>query len=228
MSNKVRNNYIVFSDVDETLIRFKSMITFMDYFLYRTPYAKRPEAEEKRKEFQAINEANTPTADRAALNRRFYAMFAGISQAELQEAARTWMKGVMARGDLFVQSAYSEQQEHKKRGAELVLVSGSFHDILGPICEHVGADRLICSELEVKDGLYTGVLLQQVIGDGKWDAISRYIDGRGIALDSCFAYGDHVSDLCFMEKVGNPIVVGDSPGMLKVAKERNWRVLAAH
>ncbi|MDC0708031.1 HAD-IB family hydrolase [Stigmatella sp. ncwal1] len=219
------NKYIVFSDVDETLIRFKSMITFMDYFLYKTPYAATPGAEEKRTEFQAINEANTPTADRVALNRRFYAMFAGISQAELRERARTWMKDILARGELFVRSAYSEQQEHRKRGAELVLVSGSFEDILNPICEHVGADRLICSELEVKDGVYTGKLLQQVIGDGKWDAISRYIDGRGITLASCFAYGDHVSDLCFMEKVGNPVVVGDSPGMLEVARKRQWRVL---
>lgn len=224
----MKDKYIVFSDVDETLIRFKSMITFMDYFLYETRYAATSGAEEKRKEFQAINEANTPTADRVALNRRFYEMFAGISQAELRESARTWMKDVMARGDLFVHAAYSEQQEHRKRGAELVLVSGSFHDILGPIYEYVGADRLICSELEVEDGVYTGTLLQQVIGDSKWDAISRYIDGRGIELDACFAYGDHVSDLCFMEKVGHPVVVGDSPGMLEVARKRNWRVLAAH
>ena len=222
------NKYIVFSDVDETLIRFKSMITFMDYFLYKTPYAKRPEAEEKRKEFQAINEANTPTADRTALNKRFYEMFAGINQAELQEAARTWLKDVLAAGNLFISSAYTEQVEHKKKGAELVLVSGSFADILGPVVNMVGADRLICSELEVKDGVYTGVLLQQVIGDGKWTAIQRYIDGKGIELKSCYAYGDHVSDLCFMEKVGNPVVVGDAPAMLKVARERNWRVLAGH
>ncbi|HEX5751614.1 MAG TPA: HAD-IB family hydrolase [Archangium sp.] len=222
------NKYIVFSDVDETLIRFKSMITFMDYFLYESPYAANPSVDQKRKEFQAIKDGNTPTADRVALNRRFYEMFAGISQAELREIARTWMQDLMARGDMFVQAAYSEQQEHRKRGAELVLVSGSFEDILGPIREYVGADRLICSELEVKDGVYTGRLLQQVIGDGKWDAILRYIDGRGIPLDSCFAYGDHVSDLCFMEKVGNPVVVGDSPGMLEVARKRNWRVLAGH
>ena len=55
-------NYIVFSDIDETLIRFKSMITFMDYFLYKTPYASRPEADQKRKEFQAINEAKQGNA----------------------------------------------------------------------------------------------------------------------------------------------------------------------
>jgi HAD superfamily hydrolase (TIGR01490 family) len=220
-------NYIVFSDVDETLIKFKSMITFMDYFLYSTPYAKEPAAEAKRVEFEAIKRENTPSADRTALNRRFYAMFAGIRQAELQGAARTWLESVMASGDLFVPSALDEQRAHKAQGAELVLVSGSFQDILGPIRSYVNADVLLCSELEVVDGVYTGVLLQQVIGDGKWDVISRYIDGRGIELDKCFAYGDHVSDVCFMEKVGNPVVVGSEPRMVALAKQRSWRVLAA-
>jgi HAD superfamily hydrolase (TIGR01490 family) len=220
-------NYVVFSDVDETLIKFKSMITFMDYFLYQTPYAQQPAAEAKRVEFEAIKRENTPSADRTQLNRRFYAMFAGIRQAELQAAAKTWLAGVMASGDLFVPSALDEQRAHKAQGAELVLVSGSFQDILGPIRSYVDADVLLCSELEVVDGVYTGVLLQQVIGDGKWDVISRYIDGRGIELDKCFAYGDHVSDVCFMEKVGNPVVVGSEPRMVALAKQRSWRVLAA-
>lgn len=220
-------NYIVFSDVDETLIKFKSMITFMDYFLYRTSYAGQPAAEAKRVEFEAIKRENTPSADRTALNRRFYAMFAGIRQSELQSAARTWLAEVMANGDLFVPSALDEQRAHKAKGAELVLVSGSFQDILGPIRSYVNADVLLCSELEVVDGVYTGVLLQQVIGDGKWDVISRYIDGRGIELDKCFAYGDHVSDVCFMEKVGNPVVVGSEPRMVALAQQRSWRVLSA-
>lgn len=223
----MNKNYIVFSDVDETLIKFKSMITFMDHFLYATDYARHPDAAAKRVEFEAIKQANTPSADRTALNRRFYEMFAGIRQAELQQAAKLWLDQVMARGDLFVSTALDEQKAHKARGAEIVLVSGSFQDILGPLRSYVNADVLLCSELEVKDGVYTGVLLQQVIGDGKWDVISRYIDGRGVELDKCFAYGDHVSDLCFMEKVGNPVVVGSEPRMVAMAQKRNWRVLPA-
>lgn len=223
------NDYIVFTDVDETLIKFKSMITFMDYFLGESEYATSPAAAEKRAELEAIKIANTPTADRSALNRRFYEMFAGISQAQLRAEAETWLFGIMQRGELFVSSTYEEQMGHKQRGAALVLVSGSFADILDPVRDQVQADHLLCSELEVVDGVYTGVLLQQVIGDGKWDVISRYIERQGqVDLDQCYAYGDHVSDVCFMEKVGNPVVVGDSPAMLKLAKERQWRVLPAH
>lgn len=219
--------YIVFSDVDETLIRFKSMMTFMDYFLYDTPYAATEPAGAKRTEFEAIKAANTPTADRAALNRRFYEMFGGIAQEELQAAARTWIEQAMAKGDLYVPEAYRELTEHKAVGAELVLVSGSFHDILGPVAAHVGAERLLCSELEVRDGKYTGTLLQQVIGDGKWEVISRYIAGRDVDLSQCYAYGDHQSDICFMEKVGHPVVVGGARAMIEIADRRGWRVLPA-
>src|SRR5262249_27744594 len=55
----MKRPYIVFSDVDETLIKFKSMITFMDYFLYETPYAATPAAMAKLAEFEAIKQANT-------------------------------------------------------------------------------------------------------------------------------------------------------------------------
>ncbi|MFZ5895438.1 MAG: HAD family hydrolase [Myxococcota bacterium] len=223
----MKDSYIVFSDVDETLIRFKSMMTFMDYFLYETAFARAPSAADKRTEFEAIKAANTSSADRVALNRRFYEMFAGIAQAELQSAANTWLSQIMARGDLFVPSAFEEQRQHKARGAELVLVSGSFRDILAPISAHVGADHLLCSEIEVKDGVYTGRLLQQVIGDGKWEVIAKHLSGRSVDLKACYAYGDHVSDICFMEKFGNPIVVGAEPRMMEIAKKRQWRVIAA-
>lgn len=228
MSN-MSKDYVVFTDVDETLIKFKSMITFMDYFLGESEYAASPAASEKREELAAIKLANTPTADRAALNRRFYAMFAGISQTQLRREAKVWLGAILDRGELYVESTYEEQMDHKQRGAALVLVSGSFADILDPVREHVKADQMLCSELEVVGGVYTGVLLQQVIGDGKWDVIRRYLDGRDqVDLERCYAYGDHVSDVCFMEKVGNPVVVGDSPAMIELARTRQWRVLAAN
>lgn len=221
-------NYIVFSDVDETIIKFKSMLTFMDYFLFESPYGQRAEAQEKKSEYLEIKRlVKEPSSSREILNRRFYAMFEGIQQSELQANARNWLEQVLASGDLFIDGTIQEQREHKKNGAELVLVSGSFKDILGPIVEYTGADYLLCSDLEVKEGRYTGNLLQQVIGEGKWQVISRHIEGREINLTQCYAYGDHESDLCFMEKVGNPVVVGRSDSMQKLAKERNWRFIPA-
>lgn len=222
----MRHEYIVFADVDDTLIRYKSMIAFMEYFLYRAPFASSPAAEAKRKEAAALKAMRSPTADRAVLLQRYYEMFRGITREELQQAARRWVLEVMQRGDLFVPSIHREILEHKARNAEIVLVSGSFHEVLDPIGAEVGADHLLCTELEVVDGVYTGAMLQHVIGEGKWEVIRRYLEGRGeVKLEDCYAYGDHLSDLCVLEKVGHPVVVGDSPTLIEMARQRNWRVV---
>jgi len=222
----VVERYIVFADVDETLIRPKSMIAFMNHFLERPPFAARPAAAGMRKEFLAMRAAHTPSADRAVLNRLYYAILRGVSHDDLERAARAWIFDALMGGDLFIPSTYDELMQHKKSGAELVLVSGSFAAILSPIRAQIAADALLCTELEVIDGVHTGRVLQQVIGDGKWEVIRRYLNGRtDVRMEDCYAYGDHVSDICFMEKVGHQVVVGDSTDMLEIARQRNWRVL---
>lgn len=42
-------SYFVFSDVDETLIKFKSMLTFMSEFLFHSDYAKANNFSENKK-----------------------------------------------------------------------------------------------------------------------------------------------------------------------------------
>jgi HAD superfamily hydrolase (TIGR01490 family) len=219
--------YVVFADVDETLIRYKSMVAFMEYLLFRAPFAARPIAEEKRREAAALKAVHSPEGDRAALSRRYYEIFRGVSREELERAALDWLGRVTARDDFFIPATFRELSEHKAAGAELVLVSGSFYEILAPISRRIGADALLCTELEVKDGVYTGAMLTQVIGDGKWEVARRYLGGReDIKLEDCYAYGDHLSDVAILEKVGHPVVVGDSTSMLELASQREWRVLA--
>ncbi|MDE8603479.1 HAD family hydrolase [Marinomonas sp. RSW2] len=221
-------NYIVFSDVDETIIKFKSMLKFMDFFLFESDYTVHEDAQPKKEEYLEIKRlVKDPNQKREVLNKRFYEMFEGIKQTDLQKSAKAWLERILEQGNLFVEGTVKEHKAHKENGAELVLVSGSFKDILAPIVEYTNADYLLCSDLEVVDGKYTGNLLQQVIGEGKWQVISQHIEGKDINLSECYAYGDHESDLCFMEKVGNPVVVGHSESMKKLAKDRKWKFIPA-
>jgi HAD superfamily hydrolase (TIGR01490 family) len=218
--------YAVFADVDETLIRHKSMIVFLEYLLEQTSFATSGAAARTRRQFAAIKADHSPSADRLALNRRYYEMFRGLPRAVLQQAACAWVDDAMSGDDFFIPQIYDELTQHKQLGADLVLVSGSFQEVLAPIATKLGADQLLCTELEVMAGTYTGIVLQQVIGDGKWDVIQRYLETRApLDLATCYGYGDHVSDVCFMEKVGHAVVVGNSPPMLAIAEQRHWRVV---
>jgi HAD superfamily hydrolase (TIGR01490 family) len=219
-------SYYVFSDVDETLIRFKSMLSFMSVFLFECHYDESYKYSEKRIELNTIVELlQDPNISREALNRRFYDIFQGISQNTLQKAAFDWIHSHIKNNTFFIDSTLEAFKEHQKNGAKIVLVSGSFRELLEPIQLFVKADHLICSELELKDAVYTGQLLKQVIGEGKWTGILNYIGGKNIELSSCYAYGDHHSDICFMEKVGHPVLVGGSPEMKQIARLRNWQWL---
>lgn len=131
----------------------------------------------------------------------------------------------MANSNLFIDGTLDAYQEHQKKGAKLILISGSFEEILVPIKLHVKATHLICSELEIKEGIYTGRLLKQVIGEGKWNGILDYIAGKNVELSSCYAYGDDKSDICFMEKVGYPVLVGGSDDMKQYAQQKNWELI---
>ena len=221
-------SYYVFSDVDETLIKFKSMLSFMSEFLFDSAYADQEDISNKQIEFNTIVElVKDPKNSREDLNRRFYGIFKGISQKTLESAAFSWIHSKIDSGDLFIKSTLKAYQEHQNNGAKLVLISGSFAEILTPIKSYVKADHLICSELELKDGVYTGHLLKQVIGEGKWSGILDYIGEKNIDWSSCYAYGDHQSDICFMEKVGHPILIGGSVDMKKIAQQRNWELVPA-
>jgi phosphoserine phosphatase len=139
-----------------------------------------------------------------------------------------WLSQAMGRADFFIESTRAELAIHRAEGAEIVLVSGSFYEILAPICAHLETDALLCTELEMVGDVCTGSITRQIIGDGKWDAIRLYLDARADTnLEDCYGYGDHVSDVIFMEKVGHPVVVGDSAAMLEIARQRNWRVISS-
>jgi HAD superfamily hydrolase (TIGR01490 family) len=220
------DRYIVFADVDETLIRCKSMVAFLEYVLDPVSSAQPSVLADRRDEIAALMADHARVDDRAALNRRYYALFRGVPEPQLRRAAQSWAEQAMSRGGLFVAATCNELSAHKAAGAELVFVSGSFYEIVEPICAGMGADGVLCTELEIVGGVYTGRLRRQVIGDGKWQVVCRYLEGRGdVSLSRCYAYGDHVSDVGFMERVGHPVVVGDAPDMLAIARQRSWRVL---
>lgn len=219
-------SYFVFSDVDETLIGCKSMVAFMMDFLFFSDYAKSSDLSEKTKEFNALIElSKDPKISREVLNKRFYRMFEGIPQAVMEKSSSSWVSDKINQGDFFVNRVLFDYQQHQRNGAKLILISGSFREILTPIKIYVKADYLICSELEVENGFYTGRILKQVIGNGKWNCIQDYIYGKNVELSSCYAYGDHESDICFMEKVGHPVLVGGSKSMQDYAKRNNWDII---
>jgi HAD superfamily hydrolase (TIGR01490 family) len=213
---------IAFFDVDETLIAIKSMFDFYDFFLAAVGHSPQ-EQDRLRQDARSLLRPGIP---REQGNRLFYRRFAGSRAAQVAGIGRQWFHRHMAGGGLFHEDVLEALQAHRANGSSTVLVSGSFPGCLDPVAEHCGADVLLSTVLEVREGIYTGEVLQSMIGDAKADNARRLIAEGGYASADCYAYGDHTSDLGLLCLVGHPVVVGANPDLAAVAKEQGWPRLA--
>jgi phosphoserine phosphatase len=57
--------------------------------------------------------------------------------------------------------------------------------------------------------------------------VREYLDARSdTRREDCYAYGDHPSDVPFMEYVGHAVAVGDCVTLGRIAEQRGWRRIA--
>ncbi|WP_406428073.1 HAD family hydrolase [Streptomyces sp. NBC_00147] len=204
---------LIFSDVDETLIRLKSMLDFLDYhFPVEHGHRGTRRAAGVREKVTAMAAMGVP---REEMNRAFYRAWAGESCAVLAASGRRWFAERSSRPDFYLAGTREVLREHRAEGAVLVLVSGSFPAVLDPIAADVGADHVVCTRLEERDGRLTGEIVgAPVIGDGKSEAVDELLRRYpGVDPADCYGYGDHVSDIPMLAAVGHPVLVGGDPAM---------------
>jgi HAD superfamily hydrolase (TIGR01490 family) len=114
--------------------------------------------------------------------------------------------------------------EHRSAGREVILVSSSGEEIVGPIGEMLGVDRVIATRMVVEDGHYTGDIDFYAYGAGKELAIKELAAKRGWDLEECFAYSDSVTDVPMLSAVGHPVAVNPDKALKKLAAESDWPV----
>ncbi len=215
-----RPPYLVFSDVDETLVSGKSMFDFHRFHLTHR-HGLRGEGD-FRLIWDGLLAASAAGESRAEVNRRYYRHYTGEDAAELARLGRHWFARYGAEPGFFIEDTLAALRRHRAAGAEIVLVSGSFPACLTPIAEFVDASHLLCTDPVLADGRYTGEITEPVIGEGKRSAVLALLaDYPDVDPADCFAYGDHPSDLPLLECVGHPTVVGDHPELLRLMSLRS-------
>ena len=115
--------------------------------------------------------------------------------------------------------------DHKLCGRDVVVVSASGEEIVGPIAKALGATHAMATRMVVEDGKYTGEVAYYCFGEGKVEAIRALAAREGYALEHCYAYSDSITDLPMLEAVGHPTVVNPDRGLRKEAAARGWPVL---
>jgi HAD superfamily hydrolase (TIGR01490 family) len=121
-----------------------------------------------------------------------------------------------------------EMAIRRAEGCAVTLASGSmmpFLDQLGPM---VGAAGWVGTPVEIRDDRYTGRLdgppCSGVAKPMYAEALLK-VAADGIDWEASWAYGDSLSDLPMLERVGHPVAVAPEPGLAAEAVRRGWRVL---
>jgi HAD superfamily hydrolase (TIGR01490 family) len=126
---------------------------------------------------------------------------------------------------LVYDEAVSLIEEHRLAGRDIVIVSTSGAEVVGPIGEMLGADRVVATRMEIVDGRYTGEIEHYVYAEEKATAILDLASTVGYDLPSCYAYSDSVTDVPMLEAVGHAHAVNPDKELRKVAASHGWPVL---
>ena len=142
-------------------------------------------------------------------------------EATAEDFYRTYLKPHLAPGIM------ARLEDHRRKGHQLVLISGSVRYMLEPVVRDLKFDRLFCTELEIgPDGLLTGRSRGPICVDKtKQDYARQYAGEADVDLARSFAYGNHPADLPMLESVGHPHVVEPTRALARIAAARDWPTL---
>jgi putative phosphoserine phosphatase/1-acylglycerol-3-phosphate O-acyltransferase len=112
---------------------------------------------------------------------------------------------------------------HRHAGHTIAVASSATPFQVAPLARELGIDNLLCTEVEVVNGLVTGRLAGPVLwGTGKADAVRTFADTNDLDLDQSYAYGNGKEDLPYLEAVGRPRPLNPDGGLTELAHERGW------
>ena len=116
-------------------------------------------------------------------------------------------------------------EQHHHAGRDVVIVSTAGTEVVEPIGQMLGADRVIATVMVQEEGRYTGEIAFYAYGENKAAAISELAEREGYDLGASYAYSDSVTDVPMLEAVGHPFAVNPDKALRRTATERDWPVL---
>ena len=148
----------------------------------------------------------------------------GRTEEELYALGRTLFRDEIA-GQLHPE-VWELVAAHHECGHLVVMASSATRFQVQPMADELGADGLLCTELEVRDGVLTGRADGTTLwGPGKAAAAGNDAADRGVDLADCFAYANGTEDADFLSAVGHPVAVSPTDELRRLASEMGWPIL---
>lgn len=118
------------------------------------------------------------------------------------------------------QHVISELEQHRRAGARVILVSGTYQHVLAAFARRIGAEALGTAVVSSGNPPVVRVASPSNTGPVKVQRIRAAAGNEPIYA----AYGDSAADIPMLELSGHPIAVHPEPPLRKVAAFRGWRI----
>lgn len=116
-------------------------------------------------------------------------------------------------------------EAHKAQGHDVVIVSSATRYQIEPAARDLGIEHILCTELEVEDGVFTGeVIRPSCFGQGKRIAAEGFCAGNEAVMSESYFYSDSDDDLPLFEAVGKPCAVNPNDALRSVAHGQYWPI----
>ncbi|WP_318208006.1 MULTISPECIES: HAD-IB family hydrolase [unclassified Streptomyces] len=213
-----------FFDLDKTVIAKSSTLTFSKSF-YRGGLISR-RAALRTAYIQFVFLAGGADHDQMERMREYLsALCKGWNVAQVKELVAETLHDLI--DPIIYDEAASLIEEHHAAGRDVVIVSTSGAEVVEPIGEMLGADRVVATRMVVgEDGCFTGEVEYYAYGPTKADAVRELAESEGYDLSRCYAYSDSATDIPMLEAVGHPYAVNPDRALRREAVAREWPVLA--
>jgi HAD superfamily hydrolase (TIGR01490 family) len=121
-------------------------------------------------------------------------------------------------------------QRHSRHGDLCAIVTSTNAFISAPIAREFGVEHLIATELEVRDGRFTGKPSgTPSFREGKITRVEEWLADQGRILASFTAiwfYSDSQNDLPLLEYVTHPVAVDPDEVLRREAVKRGWQIIS--
>ena len=165
-----------FFDLDKTIIAKSSTLAFSKPFQAGGLISRRAVLRSAYAQF--VYHAGGADHDQMEKMRQFLsALCAGWDVQTVRDIVAETLHHVV--DPLVYDEAVSLIEEHHLAGRDVIIVSASGTEVVGPIGELLGADGVVATQMEIVDGRYTGEIDYYAYGANKAEALRR-LAGAGV------------------------------------------------
>lgn len=114
---------------------------------------------------------------------------------------------------------------HIAMGHTIAIVSAATPYQVEPVARDLGINHVMCTRMEVEDGLFTGNIIEPACwGEGKAHAGRALAEQYGLKLSKSYFYTDSIEDLPLLDIVGHPRPINADTRLSALAFKNDWPV----